>query len=258
MLAKERRDNIKKKLDQDLTVSVNDLASDMNVTMETIRKDLDILANDDSNIIRIHGGAYRLQPAKNNPYYHDFKNDKIIEENKKISKLAADQICENDVVMLDSSMKSFFIAKELVRRNITATVITNSLPSANIISTSKNLTLFCLGGNLNFQTYSFKGNFTLETLKNMHSDKAFLSPTAISKDFGISHLDEFEAQIAKAMIDNSNKVYLVMQNSKFDKATLTRIGAISDIDTIISYKHLSDKWEKCLEKNNVDSICFKL
>jgi DeoR/GlpR family transcriptional regulator of sugar metabolism len=258
MLAKERKDNILRKLDKNLTVSVKKLAKELKVTMETIRNDLDSIAESNQKIIRVHGGAYKIQPDAGTPYYKDFNDAKSIEENQVISKLAVDQICNGDIIMLDSSIKSLFIVKELIQRNIKATIITNSLPSATIVASAKDLNLFCLGGNLNVPTFSFKGNYTLQTLRNMHSDKAFLSPTAISKDFGISHKDEFEAQIAKAMIDNSNKVFLVMQDSKFDKATLTRIGAISDIDTIISYKQLSDKWIKVLKRNKVDSICSQI
>lgn len=254
MLAKERKDIILEKLDTNLTVNVRSLANELNVTMETIRKDLQSLSDSYDRIVRIHGGAYIIQSVESIPYSKKIEDVKLIKMNQAISKLAVDQVCNEDILMLDSSKKCIYIVQELIRRNIKATIITNSLPSANIIASSKNLKLFCLGGNLNIPTCSFKGNFTLQTLKNMHCDKAFLSPTAISMNFGISHKDEFEAQIAKAMILNSNKVFLVMQDSKFDKSTLTKIGGIADIDVLISFNQLSDKWNKVLKDNNVDSI----
>jgi DeoR/GlpR family transcriptional regulator of sugar metabolism len=258
MLAKERKNTILRKLDIDLTVSVKELAKQLNVTMETIRKDLDFISNSNDKIIRVHGGAYKIQPVEGSPFYKDFDDAKLIAQSQIISRLAVDQICDGDVIMLDASIKSLFIVKELIFRNIKATIITNSLPSATIIATAKELNLICLGGNLDVPTFSFNGTYTLQTLKNMHSDKAFLSPTAISKNFGISHIDEFEAEMAKTMIDNSSKVYLVMQDSKFDKSTFTKIGAISDIDTIISYNHLSEKWTKLLKLNKVKSICSQI
>jgi len=251
MLAKERRETITQILYNHLTVSVKDLSVQMKVTMETIRNDLDYISSHDDKIIRIHGGAYKINRADCDPYFKDLGDNKAVEESRKLADVASSFVKKGDVIMLDSSTMSIFIAKSLIAKKIQATVITNSLPVSNLIAGSKLLSLFCLGGNLNIPTFSFKGTFTYDTLTRMHGDKAFLSPTGISMDFGLSQVDEFEARLAKSMIENSNEVYLVMPINKFDKATRTKISNLDIIDTIITENRLPVNWKNTLHENKV-------
>ncbi|MGD1820179.1 MAG: DeoR/GlpR family DNA-binding transcription regulator [Pleomorphochaeta sp.] len=250
MLAKERRDQIKSILDSEKTVTVKKLAQDLNVTMETIRSDLEYLSKKNVGIIKVHGGAYKIDTFdKTIPI--KLREQVMVKEKQYLGKMASSFIQDGDILMLDSSSTSFCIAKELNANKIKATVITNSLSIINILSNSHLIKLICLGGNLIDKSNAFCGTITINNLKKLHADKAFLSPTSISKKFGLSHDDEFAAQISKKMIDNSDNVFLVVDHTKFGKSSLTKIEDFEKINCVISNKKPDKSWIDFFKENKI-------
>lgn len=241
MLANERRDQIKSILDKDKTVTVKILAQKLNVTMETIRSDLDYLSNKNFGIIKVHGGAYKIDTFdKSIPI--QLREKVMIKEKETLSKIAIKHIHDGDIIMLDASSTSYCIAKQLNNSQIKATIITNSLSIMNIVSNNPLIKLISLGGILAPNSNAFRGNITINTLANLHADKAFISPTAISLDFGLSHDNEFAAQITKEMINNSKEVFLIVDHTKFGKSCLTKIDSFKSVDYVISNKKPNKEW----------------
>lgn len=254
MLAKERRDQIKNILDIDKTVLVKNLATNLNVTMETIRSDLDYLSKKNFGIIKVHGGAYKIDTFdKSIPI--QLREQVMVKEKEALGKIAISFIKDGDIIMLDSSSTCFCIAKQLNVKQVKATVITNSLSIINLVAANPLIKLICLGGNLVNNSNSFRGNFTIELISKLHCDKAFISPTSISMDFGLSHDNEFAAQISKKMIENSDLVFLVVDHTKFGKSSLTKISDFSKIDYIISNKKPNIQWIDFIKSKNTNLKC---
>ncbi|MGD1821916.1 MAG: DeoR/GlpR family DNA-binding transcription regulator [Pleomorphochaeta sp.] len=241
MLANERRNQIKKILDKEKTITVKVLAQKLNVTMETIRSDLDYLSRKNIGIIKVHGGAYKIDTFdKSIPI--KLREQVMVKEKESLAKIAIKYIHDGDVLMLDSSSTSFCIAKLLKQNKVKSTVITNSLSIMNIVSSSPFIKLISLGGTLISNSNAFRGNTTLSNLDNLHADKAFISPTAISTDFGLSHDNEAAAQILKKMIKNSDTNFLIVDHTKLGKSCLTKISNYDPINYVITDKKPSDEW----------------
>jgi DeoR family fructose operon transcriptional repressor len=75
----------------------------------------------------------------------------------------------------------------------------------------------------------------------MHFDKAFLGVNGIDVNLALSTASPIEASSKKAMIDCSNKSYILSESNKFDNASFYKIADFTDITAIISDKNLSDK-----------------
>lgn len=252
MLANERRDIIKQILDKEKTITVKVLAQKLSVTMETIRSDLDYLSKQNLGIKKVHGGAYKIDTFdKSIPI--QLREQVMIKEKEILAKIAIQYIHDGDVIMLDSSSTSFCIANLLISNNIKSTVITNSLSIMNIVSNSPHLKLISLGGTLVHSSNAFKGGTTLLNLSNIHADKAFISPTAISIDFGLSHDNEPAALITEKMIKNSSSIFLIVDHTKFGKACLTKISNFNTIDYVISNKKPNKEWIDFFNQNDI--IC---
>lgn len=254
MLANERRDKIKQILADEKTITVKKLSTRLKVTMETIRSDLDYLSKQNIGIIKVHGGAYKIDTFdKSIPI--QLREQVMVKEKEALSKIAIKFIHDGDVLMLDSSSTSFCIAQLLNKNQIKATVITNSLSIMNILSKNPQIKLISLGGTLVYSSNAFRGAITLTNLDKLHADKSFISPTAVSKDFGLSHDNEAAAQIAKLMIKNSNETFLIIDHTKFGKSYLTKIADLEKVNYVISNKKPSTDWIEYLKSKNIKLKC---
>ncbi len=254
MLAKERRDQIKHILDIEKTVTVKNLAADLKVTMETIRSDLDYLSKKNFGIIKVHGGAYKIDTFdKSIPI--QLREQVMVKEKETLAAQTMQFIKDGDILMLDSSSTSFCIAKQLNIKQIKATIITNSLTLINLVSHNPLIKIICLGGTLINNSNAFRGIFTIDLLDQLHGEKVFLSPTALSLDFGISHDNEFAAQVNSRMIENSDKVFLVVDHTKFGKSSFTKICDFDKIDYIITNKKPSKEWLDLIKEYNIILKC---
>lgn len=250
MLANERREKIKLILDKEKTVTVKILAQELKVTMETIRSDLDYLSKKNFGIIKVHGGAYKIDTFdKSIPI--KLREQVMVKEKDSLGKIAIKFIQDGDVIMLDSSSTCFYIAKQLNYTQIKVTLITNSISIINIVANNPLIKTISLGGTLATNSNAFRGNITTNNLRTLHADKAFISPTSISKDFGLSHDNEFAAEISKIMIENSDSIYLVVDHTKFGKSSLTNICSYNSINCIITNKKPNSNWISLFKEKGI-------
>ena len=124
MLAPERQKYILDTLEQTGAVTVSKLAQSLDVTEETIRRDLEKLEAKDA-LVRTHGGAV---PVEESAYDLSLEKRKSanVEAKQKLAKLASEHVVPGDTIFLDASTTTYYLANELkLKKNIT--VITNSL-----------------------------------------------------------------------------------------------------------------------------------
>ena len=154
MLAIARRNAIKEQLQEHKSVTITDLAARLNVTKETIRRDLRAM-EEDGELIRTHGGAYILEGVQNDI---DISTRQILKtaEKQQIAQKCDALIQPGDFIFLDGSTTAWFIARKIADRKLT--VVTNSLEIANILSTSKTVHLVLIGGVFHSSSKSFGGD----------------------------------------------------------------------------------------------------
>jgi Transcriptional regulators of sugar metabolism len=147
MLPEERKEQIIIMLNRDGNVTVKNLSEQFNVTEDCIRKDLTWLQNA-GKLKKTYGGA---MPVRANTHMLEVKKRKNInlEAKKKIAKKAVEIIKDNDMIFLDISTSSIEIAKLLVNSNKKITIVTNMLEIIRELSTSADIKLICIGGQLN-------------------------------------------------------------------------------------------------------------
>lgn len=260
MIAVERTQYILEALSKNKIVLVSELSKDMDVTEETIRRDLEKLEKQEL-IWRVHGGAYLREGIGNETPIN--VRERIYQEEKAlIAKQCMTLIQDQDSILLDCSTTAIYIAKELKNITIKVTVITNSLSVAKELSGSDTIRLILLGGELKNSTNSFDGENTLRFLDNYHVDKAFISSAGISVKAGISDYTSEEAAIHKKMLEQSDKCYFVADITKIGRSAVNIIGKLEVIDGLIVNEpiHMKDnKLKKELERLKIAIItCEKI
>lgn len=235
MLAEERKEIILKQLYEEGKVLVQDLSASINVSTETIRRDLKELENE-SLLKRVHGGAV-LTKKINGELSVNIRKNIFLDSKKIIASKAIKYIVDGSTIFLDSSTTSIEIAEELFRYNHLK-VITNSLLIAEILSKNINIHLILIGGNFNAKNFSFIGYTAQEQLNGYLADICFISSTGVNEMGLLVDSSEDEAIIRRLMIEHSENKYYVLDDTKFYRSSTYVIGNLNQFTGILSNKKL--------------------
>lgn len=232
MLEIERHNLIIKETFNRKFVNVRELAELMNVTEQTIRRDLNKLQKK-GYIKRVRGGATLINgnTLKEKFSYKD-SSMKNINEKKLIAEKAAKLIKNDMIVALSTSTIASLIAERINAENVS--IITNSLDIANICSEMNNIVLFLTGGVFYKNFRAFEGITTIEQFKEYNYDISFIGTNAISIESGISTSTEVESISKRTIIKNSAESYIIAEHQKFNKRSRNKICFFDEIDGIIT------------------------
>ena len=177
MLAVERRDRILEILKDARFVSVNDLHDDLQVSRETIRRDINQLA-DEKRLIKTHGGAHSISRAE--PAFAD-RMAANLPAKRAIGNRAADLVPDNATVMIDSGTTCIFTAEALMERR-GLTVITNDIHVAGKLADRNDNRVLMLGGELVNGESATMGRDATAMLENYFADFSFIGISSLSDE----------------------------------------------------------------------------
>lgn len=251
MFAQERQKIISEILERKSSVKVNEIASMLNVSESTVRRDLQEM--EERNLLeRTHGGAVGVDIKTNyEPSFKD-KQDERIEQKIRIAEAASKIIEEDDTIILDSGTTTLEIAKMIEGKH--ATVITNSIDIASQLSQNEQVEVIVTGGTLRVSTRAMVGSIAETTLKNFRVDKAFIGANGISAEEGITTPNFIEAQTKKMMMSYAKKVIVVADSSKFENVCFSVVCPVKSVDMIITSEDVSEDILKEYEQIGVDVI----
>ncbi|MDO4744315.1 MAG: DeoR/GlpR family DNA-binding transcription regulator [Clostridia bacterium] len=251
MFALERQKKIMEILSKEGAVSVSRLSVELEVTEETVRRDLEKLEKQNS-LKRTHGGAVATDE---NTYEASLEKRKAtnVEAKQKIAKIAASQVNEGDTIFLDASTTTFFMARELRgRRNIT--VITNSLRVVVELDGSEGIKVISVGGVLS-HNQSFVGSHAEDSIaENYVASKVFFSSKGITAEDGILESNEQECGIKQRMLKNSKHKYYLCDKSKMGGVGFVKLAPIEEIDCLITNEEPEDDLRAKFEEFEVSVI----
>lgn len=239
MLAIERTQYILKALHGNKVVSVNELSKAIQVTEETIRRDLEKLEKQ-GLISRVHGGAY-LREGYGNETPTEVRGKIYQNEKEQIAKMSLTFIHDYDSILLDCSTTASYIAKEIKEQEKKISVVTNSLLVAKELEDAKQVRLILLGGEYKESTKSFCGSVTVEALDHYYVDKAFISSAGLSAETGMTDYTLEEATIRSKMIKQAKTCIYVADITKIGRNAIYRIGDLEDVDTLIVNESIDQK-----------------
>ncbi len=247
----ERHEFILKNLKEKGKITIDWLCESMKVSSVTIRKDLKVL--EDKNLLfRIKGGA-----STTNPYAIDrpilVKESINSEEKQKIALAALKLIKDNDSIMIGSGTTVFTFAKNIESTNV-LTVITPALKVGLELSGKANIEVLQLGGLIRPNSSSVAGQYAMRILEEISCGLLFLGADGIDLEFGISISNLPEATLNQKMIENSQKIAILADSSKFGKRGLGKICELIDVDYIITDNKVSPSVIQAIEDLGIKMI----
>ena len=102
---------------------------------------------------------------------------------------------------------------------------------------------------------SFYGPLALDMLKNLHMQKAFIFPSAVSFEFGICDYQKDLYQVQKQMIYSSDEIYILADSSKFEKKALLKVSDMKKEYTYVTDGNISEELKILYQKHNIN-LCI--
>ncbi len=251
MLPRERLEIIRDIALKEKKVYVAQLSEKFDVTEETIRRDLEKLELK-GILTRSYGGAI-LNAEKTNediPFYKRSKTN--IESKQYIAAKATEFIKGGNTIVADCSSTSLEVLKLLKTRS-DVTVITNSVEVIQELNQS-DLNIISTGGALSRKSLSLQGSITQNAIKKYNVDIALLSCKGLDINKGILDSNEAEAEIKRTMIQQANKVILLIDSTKYDKTAFVKLFDYENVDYIITDKQPREDWLELLHSHNIEVI----
>lgn len=252
MLAIERRKAIFEKLQEEKRVVVSELSAFFEVTDETIRRDLEHLEAE-GLAKKTYGGAI-LNESLNLEVPFSLRRKANVGGKLTIADIIGNMISDGDSIMLDSSTTAVFIAKSIKRKK-NMTVITNSLQVLMELSDRRGWNLISTGGIMRDNSLGLTGFQTVSAIESFNVDMAIFSVNGIDLEHGMTDANENIAHVKMAMMKSAKKKILVVDSSKFNIVSFTRVGKLSDIDVIVTDTVPSKEWVDKLYGDGVELIC---
>lgn len=233
MLARERQSQILSSLHARGAVAVAQLADQLAVTDETIRRDLAKLA-DEGLLVRTHGGAVQPDPdGRDAPF--TLRRVQNAEAKRAIARLAAAYVDPGDVVGIDASTTGFELARQIAsaKSKSPLTVVSNGLDVARVLAGREGVRVVSTGGELDAEGGCFVGPIAEAAFRRFALTKAFLSCKAFDPERGPSEDSPAHAAIKQTMLSIAETSYLLVDSTKIGKrATCFVAGPESFAETL--------------------------
>ncbi|RAJ85664.1 DeoR/GlpR family transcriptional regulator of sugar metabolism [Chitinophaga dinghuensis] len=229
MLKEERLDYILKKLQADNKVLQTELSNDLQVSEDTVRRDLEALAQS-GQLIKVRGGAIPHSP---NPY--SFKERIVYHENDKkhIAAKALSLIHDGQTIILDGGTSTLTLAK-MLPPHLKVTIITNSVPIVSQLVEHPSIELIFTGGRIGKDSQTAGGMDTIRMLQKVKADLCFLGICSLHPDAGVTGLDLSEADVKSVMVESAYKTIALATSDKMGTAEPYKVCDITGIDTIVT------------------------
>ncbi|MCM8569085.1 DeoR/GlpR family DNA-binding transcription regulator [Gramella jeungdoensis] len=229
MLKEERHQIILRKVLLHNRVLLGDLAEHLNVSVDTVRRDVKELDRG-GKLRKVHGGAvslgYKIFPYDEQEFY-------LHKKKKAIAKKAVKLIKNNQVLLIGGGTTSLELINEIPSK-LRLTVFTPSLPVAWKLMSLPNIEVIFIGGKISRDSQVSVGGSALRFLSDIKADICFLGTGNIDAGFGISEMDWDVVQLKKAMIDASKKTVLLTISEKLNSTQSYKICDISQLDTLVT------------------------
>ncbi len=232
MIQEERRKEIIRLLQTNVSLETNRLAAAFGVSPVTVRRDFEYFEKQ-GFLTCTYGGAI-VNHSLPEFARADLESTDLFHEKELIAKEAVKLVEPNSTIILDSGSTVKELAIELLeKRDIV--VLTNSILAINVLAQAKNnISLFVFPGQFRLNSMGFFGSSTVSFLEMVHADYAFLGTTGVSADSGCT-IKDLEEVYAKTMMSKAaEKTVVLADHTKLGVRSLFTALPLSDVDMLIT------------------------
>jgi len=229
MLKEERHQFILNEVGIHNRILLTDIADQLNVSVDTIRRDIKEL-HSAKQLKKVHGGAVSLGFNNYNP---TGKKIYSLENKSQIAEKALGLIKDGQVILLSGGTTNLEIARKLPPK-MRLTCFTPSLPIAVQLLGKDNIEVIFIGGRLSKDSQITVGGSAINMLSEIKVDICFLGTNSIHPIEGLTEFDWEIVQMKKAMIHSSRKVVSPCISEKIGSLQRYKICGVEEVDVMIT------------------------
>ncbi len=229
-------------------VTIDELVDTFMVTPQTIRRDLNQLANQ-NKINRHHGGAGVISSTQNTAYKTRKESNSLAKQ--RIAIAIAQMIPDGSSLFINIGTTTESIATALLDHKHLR-VVTNSLHVAAILSAKEDFNVIIAGGEVRFHDGGIVGEATSDFINQFKMDFGIMGISGIHEDGTLLDFDYREVRNARTIINNSHKVFLAADHTKFGRSAMVRLGNVSEADDLFTDQKPAPQILELLEAHQVN------
>ncbi len=229
MLKRERQAYILHQVNLHNKVLSNSLSSEMEVSEDTIRRDLHELS-ETGKLIKVHGGA--LSPSFNKLAFP--LNNVYAQTNKRIIAQKAAALVNDGMFVLTGGGTTIIELARALPLNLSATFVSGSIPAIVEYMNHPTIEVIVLGDKVSKVSKITVGADALSRIKNLKADICFLGINAIDMEMGITDNDWDVVQLKQQMIASSQKNVCLTISEKINTTQPIHVCAVNKIDILIT------------------------
>lgn len=237
--------------------SVKELATLLNVSEMTIRRDLSLLEKEKhiKNVlgVAIYDGEETGLSATEE---YELNNQKVLRETEKmrIGQAAAQLIHDEDIIIIDNGTTTEMLARYLPD-DVKITALFYSINILMALKDKSNIDMIFTGGYFRPNTQMFESPEGMEIIKKTRATKVFLSAAGVHKELGVTCANDYELLTKKASMQSAHQKILLVDSTKFDTIKAAYFAEIVHIHTIITDTGISKEWVDYIKSLGIELIC---
>jgi DeoR/GlpR family transcriptional regulator of sugar metabolism len=228
MLKRERQAYILRQINLHNRVLSSDLSIEINVSEDTIRRDLIELSEADK-LIKVHGGALSRS------FHSSFLRSDVYQlESKKRIASKAISLIKDGMFVLTSGGTTLVELARMLPQDLKATFFTGSIPAAYEYAQHPNIEVIFIGDKISKSSQITVGGEAILKLNSIKPDLCLLGVNAIDLKSGITDNDWDVVQVKKAMVENSVKTAVLTISEKINSSQRLKICGLEEVECMIT------------------------
>jgi DeoR family transcriptional regulator, glycerol-3-phosphate regulon repressor len=213
------------------SATVEELAETLGVTLQTVRRDVQRLAEADL-LARFHGGV-RVPTSTIENIAHTQRQSLNAEGKARIARAVAAQVPNGCSLILNIGTTTEAIAKALLHHR-GLRVITNNLNVAAILSSNPECEVIVAGGVVRARDRGIVGEAAVDFIRQFKVDIALIGVSGIESDGSLRDFDYREVKVAQTIIAQAREVWLAADHSKFNRPAMVELATLAQIDRLFT------------------------
>ncbi len=253
MKQNERHQEILNLLNQQGFASTEALVDKFKVSPQTIRRDLNEMA-DQNKIIRHHGGAALPNSSTSNTAYVARKV-MLLDEKERIAAAVAARIPDGASLFIDIGTTTEAIARALLNHK-DLRIVTNNLNVATILIENDSFRVIIAGGEIRNRDGGVMGEATRDFIGQFRMDYGIIGISGIDMKGTLLDFDYHEVRVAQSIIEHSREVFLATDHSKFGRNAMVNLGNIGQVDVLFTDEEPPEEIQRIMQQHQVECcIC---
>ncbi len=232
MLARQRQALILERLGRAGGIRVSDLVQILGVSDMTVRRDLEVLRQR-GLLDKVHGGATLRQDGSSDEPGFQAKSVRELAEKESIGRCAAELVEPGSAIAMTAGTTTYTLARHLAQVP-GITVVTNSIPVANVFFEADTGQTVLLTGGLRTVSDALVGPVAVAALADLHVDMIFMGVHGMDLDAGFTTPNLMEADTNRAMVAAAGRLVVVADHTKWGTVGLSRIARLDDASVLVT------------------------